>query len=125
MNRHKLEVRIPVYFLHVEDGDQLILDPDGSSLNDLEAARGEAIESARELMAESIVSDGRVGIERSIEVWDAVGVRLLVPSSCLPVGNNLARSPTCGAVCAPRELGRPSLSPRSRSSSAKRKPTER
>jgi Domain of unknown function (DUF6894) len=69
---------MPVYFLHVEDGDQLILDPDGSSRNDLEAARGEAIEGARELMAESIVSDGRVGIERSIEVWDAVGVRLLV-----------------------------------------------
>jgi len=69
---------MPVYFLHVQDGDQLILDPDGSSLHDLEAARAEAIESARELMADSIVSDGRVGIERSIEVWDAVGARLLV-----------------------------------------------
>jgi hypothetical protein len=66
------------FFLHIRDGDRLIHDPDGSFLHDLEAARREAIESARELMAAGIVSDGRIGIERSILICDASGTALLV-----------------------------------------------
>jgi hypothetical protein len=44
---------MPQYFLHVRDHEGLILDPDGSCLDDLSAARAEAIESARELMAKA------------------------------------------------------------------------
>jgi len=56
----------------------LIRDLDGSSLPNLNAARGEALESARELMAQSIATNGRIGIERSVEIFDARGSRLLV-----------------------------------------------
>jgi hypothetical protein len=66
------------FFLHIRDGDRLIRDPDGSLLRDLEAARREAIESARELMAAGIVNEGRIGIERSILICDASDNALLV-----------------------------------------------
>lgn len=69
---------MPLYFLHVRDSDGLIRDLEGSSLSNLEAARIEAIASARELMVDSIVTEGHVGIARSIEVCDANGARLLV-----------------------------------------------
>jgi len=69
---------MPLYFMHLRDSNGLILDPDGSCLSNLEAARNEAIQSARQLMVDSIVTEGRVGIYRSIEVCDAKGARLLV-----------------------------------------------
>ena len=69
---------MPLYFMHLRDSNRLIMDPDGSCLSNLEAARNEAIQSARQLMVDSIVTEGRVGISRSIEVCDAKGARLLV-----------------------------------------------
>jgi hypothetical protein len=47
-------------------------------LSNLEAARIYAVQSARQLMVDSIVTEGRVGIARSIEVCDANGAQLLV-----------------------------------------------
>jgi hypothetical protein len=73
---------MPLYFLHLRDSDGLIPDLEGSRLFNLEAARIEAIESARELMIDSIVTEGRVGIARSIEVCDEQGARLLVVPFC-------------------------------------------
>ena len=69
---------MPFFFLHIRDGDQLIRDPDGTFLHDLEAAHSEAIESARELMAHSIVGKGLIGIERSMVICDASDATLLV-----------------------------------------------
>ena len=69
---------MPLYFLHVRDSDGFIRDLEGSCLSNLEAARTYAIESARQLMVDSIVTEGRVGIARSIEVCDANGAQLLV-----------------------------------------------
>jgi len=69
---------MPRYFLHVRDADRLLRDPDGIHLHDVEAARVEAIQSARELMADSIVRDGHIGIERSIVVGNDMGATLLV-----------------------------------------------
>jgi len=69
---------MPVFYLHISDGDELIRDPEGAYFHDLDAARAEAIHSARELMADSIVSEGRIGVERSMEVSDELGVRLLI-----------------------------------------------
>jgi len=69
---------MPLFFLHVRDGDRLIRDPDGSVFRDLEAVRSEAIESARELIASGIVDRGRIGIERSMLICDASGAALLV-----------------------------------------------
>src|SRR5262245_28839142 len=69
---------MPLFFLHMTDGDRLIRDPDGSFYDDLEGARSEAIESARELMAAGILDEGRIGIERSITICNASGTVLLV-----------------------------------------------
>ena len=79
---------MPLFFLHVRDGDRLIRDPDGSVFRDLEAVRSEAIESARELMASGIADGGRIGIERSMVVCDASGTELLV----VPFRDAIARS---------------------------------
>jgi len=81
-------MHMPLFFLHVRDGDRLIRDPDGSVFHDLEAARREAIESARELMASGIVDRGRIGIERSMLICDASGTALLV----VPFRDAIARS---------------------------------
>src|SRR5262249_29083814 len=75
-------MNMPLFFLHVRDGDRLIRDSEGSVLDDLEAARSEAIESARELMVTGIVDEGRIGIERSIVVCDASGTTLLMLPFC-------------------------------------------
>jgi len=78
MSHRKLGVLMPVFFLHVKEGDLWTRDLEGSTLHDLQAARDQAIKSARELMADSIVSEGRIGIDRSIEVSDATSITLLV-----------------------------------------------
>jgi hypothetical protein len=64
---------MPLYFLHLRDGLTFISDPDGSCLHDAAAARTEAILSARELMSQSILTDGRLGIDRRFEVADDQG----------------------------------------------------
>src|SRR5262245_41991855 len=71
-------MRMPLFFLHIWDGERLIRDPDGSFHDDLEGARSEAIESARALMAANILDEGRIGIERSMTICDASGTALLV-----------------------------------------------
>jgi hypothetical protein len=68
-----------LFYLHVSDGDELIRDPEGAYFPDLDAARAEAIHSARELMAESIASEGRIGMQRCMVVSNTLGVRLIVP----------------------------------------------
>jgi Domain of unknown function (DUF6894) len=42
---------MPHYYLHIRDGTELVEDPDGTDLPDLEAARQEALEGAREMLA--------------------------------------------------------------------------
>jgi NADH dehydrogenase FAD-containing subunit len=73
---------MPLYFFHVRDGVHLILDPDGSCLPDLASAQTEAVLSARELMSQSIVGAGRLGIERRFEIADYEGKTVaIVPFS--------------------------------------------
>jgi len=50
---------MPVFFLHVREGDLWTRDIEGSTLHDLQAARDQAIKSARELMADSNARLGR------------------------------------------------------------------
>ncbi len=52
---------MPRYYLHIHDGEQFILDPEGSELAGLAAVRKKAVAGARELMSEGI----RVGEDRS------------------------------------------------------------
>jgi len=64
---------MPQFFFHVRDGVPFIPDPDGSCLLDVAAAQAEAILCARELMSQSIIRDGRLGIERCSEITDDEG----------------------------------------------------
>jgi hypothetical protein len=62
------------YFLHI---DELKTDPDGTDLPDLEAARREALLSAREMLAEWIAS-GFEDIPTRIMISDEAGNVLAV-----------------------------------------------
>jgi hypothetical protein len=65
---------VPRYFLHI---DELGTDPDGTELPDLEAARREAMLSAREMLAEWIIR-GAEAIPLRILISDAAGNLLAV-----------------------------------------------
>lgn len=66
---------MPRFYLHIRDGGRLIADPDGSDLPDLDAARAEALASAREILAEKVKVGGVLNGQR-IEITDAAGAVL-------------------------------------------------
>jgi predicted O-methyltransferase YrrM len=68
---------MPRYFLHIRDGDELIPDEEGSDLPDLDAAREEAIQGARDILAEKIRTGDPLDGEK-IEICDAQGHVLAV-----------------------------------------------
>ncbi len=69
---------MPLYYLHIRNGDKLEVDPDGTELPDLEVALTEALKVARELVDE--VAD--LGRDAVIEVADGSGETVLtVPFS--------------------------------------------
>jgi hypothetical protein len=47
---------MPRFYLHIRDGEILIKDPEGSELPSVEAARAEAREAVREIVADRIRS---------------------------------------------------------------------
>jgi hypothetical protein len=69
---------MPLFFLHIRDGNDFFRDPEGIPVRDLDAARTEALESARSLMSQAIVFDGRSGVHRSFEIADETGQTVLV-----------------------------------------------
>jgi hypothetical protein len=66
---------MPHYYFHLREGDRVIEDPDGGPFRDLDAARSEALASAREMLAERLKA-GRVLDGQEIEICDAEGHRL-------------------------------------------------
>ena len=66
---------MPRYFFHVFN-DVTAIDEEGIELRDLEAAREQALEAARELVCES-VHHGHLNLDHRIEVEDEAGKRLL------------------------------------------------
>lgn len=69
---------MPLYYLHIRNGDKLEVDPDGTELPDLDAAFAEALKVARELVDE--VDD--LGRDAVIEIADGFGETILtVPFS--------------------------------------------
>lgn len=64
---------MPRFFLHIRDGDDLIEDPDGSVLPDVEAARAEALASARDILA-GLLKAGRILNGQCIEIVDEFGI---------------------------------------------------
>lgn len=67
---------MPRYFFHIRQGDELFTDDEGEELADLNAVRNEAVESARELMADD-VAQGRPSELRVFEVTDEHGNTVL------------------------------------------------
>lgn len=63
------------YFLHVKHNDEIIEDPDGSDLPDLRTAQLEALEAAKELLANAILS-GQEPAGESIAIMDEKGREL-------------------------------------------------
>jgi nucleoid-associated protein YgaU len=72
---------MPRYFFHLREGDRVLPDHDGSELPNLEAARAEAIQSARELLAAKLKA-GEVVDGQAFEIADESGeVVLTAPLS--------------------------------------------
>ena len=60
------------FYFHLRAGDQLLPDEEGLDLPDFSAARREAIEAARELLAEAI-KDGRPEVPEALVIADEEG----------------------------------------------------
>ena len=63
---------MPRYFFHVREGSVLNRDEEGQELPNAEAARREAISSAREILGEKLLHGGSLN-HRTIEIADETG----------------------------------------------------
>jgi hypothetical protein len=61
---------MPRYFLNILDGIELINDPDGEEFEDLAAAEQEALQGARDLMAECLRAGAPLGLGREMVIAD-------------------------------------------------------
>ncbi|GLS47061.1 hypothetical protein GCM10007884_50630 [Methylobacterium brachythecii] len=66
---------MPIYFLHLRRGNELIEDFDGSLLPDLDAAKAEAFAAAREMLAERVKA-GKLLNGETFEITDDTGTVL-------------------------------------------------
>ena len=53
LTQRRFLVMMPLYYLHIRNGDKLEVDPDGTELPDLDAAFSEAVKVARETRGRS------------------------------------------------------------------------
>jgi hypothetical protein len=80
------------YYLHVrERSSALLQDPDGQELDDLASAKSEAIESARDLMAECLRSGRPLGLDRTMVVADENGATVAEVSFEAALPDDLSR----------------------------------
>lgn len=63
---------MPRYYFHIRCEDGLIRDPDGTELADLDAARSEAEQSARDLLA-NLLKNGKELDGQVFEISDDTG----------------------------------------------------
>jgi hypothetical protein len=68
---------VPRYFFHYRTDDELIRDPDGRELPDLDAAEHSAAELGRAIVDRAASSGGDTRLPRSIEITDDRGEDLL------------------------------------------------
>jgi hypothetical protein len=66
---------MPLYYCHQRAGDEFIFDEEGSESPSFEAAYLAAVAGARDLMC-SQVQNGRLSLDESLELHDAVGTHL-------------------------------------------------
>lgn len=63
---------MPKYYFHVRDGAEISRDEEGQILQNLEEARREAFNSAREMMSERLLHGGSPA-RKQIEIADETG----------------------------------------------------
>jgi hypothetical protein len=97
------------YFLHVQEGSDILEDPCGQNFADLAAAEREAAASARDLMAEALRCNEPLGLQRMMLINDEAGHTVctvafttalppdppktdLSKTFPVPLGSNFARS---------------------------------
>lgn len=98
---------MPRYFRHIQQGEQRIDDPEGVELPDLDAARSEALEAIRGLLAEAIRTGKDDWIEEAIVIADSEGrelMRILFIEGLPPV---LHKAMLGISPLASRSLGKP------------------
>jgi hypothetical protein len=65
---------MPQNFLHLRNGTDHTLDPEGKDYANLDEARHEAIESARELVSQSALSGKALQLGSAFEITDDAGI---------------------------------------------------
>jgi hypothetical protein len=75
------------FYFHIQDSDQLLQDPEGTDLPDVDAARQEAILAAREILIEAIKM-GKTQVPKAVVIADEEGRTLDV----LPLASVLPES---------------------------------
>jgi enamine deaminase RidA (YjgF/YER057c/UK114 family) len=71
---------MPRYFRHIRHDGQIIQDPEGIDLPDLEAARAEAIQEIRDILAEAVKSGTDDMIDDALVLTDETGrVLTIIP----------------------------------------------
>ena len=78
-----------VYYFHLRDGDDLLLDPEGCSFPDLGAALAKAMWTARSLLSADVL-EGRLPLGMRIDVADESGAVIhslaFVDAVAIPAG---------------------------------------
>jgi hypothetical protein len=68
---------MPWFYRHIRQGVQLIHDTDGIELTDLDAARADALEGIRDILAEAIKRGTDVPLDDAIVITDEAGRELM------------------------------------------------
>jgi hypothetical protein len=68
---------MPHYYFHLRTDGNLVRDEDGEDLQNLETARYEAIEAAREIMSEEVLKGKAPSNGRQFEIADEAGETVL------------------------------------------------
>lgn len=85
-----------VYYFHLVEGDQVILDPDGIMLADLAAAQKAALDGVRSLVADAVMH-GKQDYRGSLNVEDEFGVKLFTVDFSCPIHIEAALLPAATA----------------------------
>jgi hypothetical protein len=68
---------MPLFYFHINEDGNVLYDEEGSNHPDLQAARGEAIESIRQITSNAILTGSPLRLEREMQVEDDAGHTLL------------------------------------------------
>jgi hypothetical protein len=68
---------MPRYFFNIRDGERVKEDPEGIDLDSLSAVENEAMTSAKEIIAEALLSGRPTPLGHSFEVFDEDGSLIL------------------------------------------------